>query len=209
MRKVFGLLLIVIIAHSCKKGSDDPLFSIYSRKQRLKGSWTLYKGRGSREFNAPSIPLQFNEVFDYSNFTNHVDFSSSTQQVDYSQDMYVYYSFYGKDSVTHRLKRQEYNVNTGSSYDREITWVGKWEWRAGDGKSKSHILIKYTYLKDWNDQGGMPDSSITNFNEDSAEQQLLKLTRLANKELNIEFEVDSSGANYTDISSWKMQFLKD
>ncbi len=209
MRKILSILLIALIAQSCKKGADDPLFSIHSRKSRLKGSWTAYKGSGTRTFSAPTVPLEFSETFDYTNFTNHVDFKSSTQEIEYDQDMYVYYSFYGKDSVTHRLKRLEYNVNTGSSYDREITWIGKWEWRAGDGKSKSHILIKYTYLKDWNDQGGAPDSTITNLTEDNAEEQLIKLNRLAKRELNLEFEVDSSGTSHTDISSWKLEFLKD
>ena len=41
---LLSVLLAVFILPSCKKGPDDPFFSLRSRKARLTGTWTLSSG---------------------------------------------------------------------------------------------------------------------------------------------------------------------
>lgn len=41
MIKQFYIILILFILFSCKKGENDPAFSVLSRKERLTGKWEL------------------------------------------------------------------------------------------------------------------------------------------------------------------------
>src|SRR5690349_21101484 len=42
--KFIFLLSLVVFFSQCKKGSDDPLFSLRTRKGRMTGNWTMTEG---------------------------------------------------------------------------------------------------------------------------------------------------------------------
>lgn len=212
MLKWIALILLFTFLASCKKGANDPLFSIISRKKRLQGSWTLYIGSGDRmlQYQNQSQTVNSTEDFDYYNFTNHVTYSDGLQELNYNQDMYVYFKFYAKDSVEHVWTTQLFNQITGAPYTQEITKRGTWEWRAGDGKPKSHIQVKYHYIQTQEDCIGC-DTTETEYSGDNKPSQEYKIDRLSKREFNILFTEDlsDSASNYVNISNWQMNFIKD
>lgn len=212
MLKWIAFILLFTFLASCKKGANDPLFSLISRKKRLKGSWTLYIGTGDRslQYQNQSQTVTSTEDFDYYNFTNHVTYNAGLQNVTYSQDMYVYFKFYDKDSVEHIWKTERFDEITGAPYQHEVSKKGTWQWRAGDGKPKSHILIKYHYIQEQSDCNGC-DTTETEYSGDNKPSQEYKIDRLSNRELNILFTEDlsDSSINYVNISNWQMEFIKD
>lgn len=209
MRKcLIAILLLTLVFPSCKKGENDPFFSIIPRKKRLEGEWTLYQGNGDRIYSYVNAHTTYNatETYNYINFLKEVNFNNGLQEVDYSVDMYVFLKFYDKDSIELVWKEQQYDPITGELFIDETIKLGTWTWSAGDGKTKSHIKANFTWVKNMQDCPNC-DTTITNYSSENPDSYLFKLDRLAKKELNLSYVYAS--ADSSDISSWYMEFLKD
>lgn len=97
MQKRLGITLLVInllVLISCRKGSEDPIFSIYSRKARLAGDWNIvsYNENQSMMYTFPDGSTS-NETFNRNFGTvNYVESGISTTSS---------YTYSGKISRSH------------------------------------------------------------------------------------------------------------
>src|SRR5690349_13548285 len=65
IKKLTISLLCLFIFSTCKKGEDDPAFTLQSRKNRLAGGWHLESGKLSETVNDHSNNIVYTRVFSF------------------------------------------------------------------------------------------------------------------------------------------------
>ena len=121
MKKSFPILFVILLLgitfSSCRKGENDPLFSLLSRKSRLSGEWQLYSGSITTEQNGNFISTSYNGTtattsssrYPYSeviSIDRDGSFEWLTNDNGNTHDMKGYWSF-GKRSKGMELKNKE------------------------------------------------------------------------------------------------------
>jgi hypothetical protein len=145
--------LFVLMDLSCKKGEDDPVISLRTRKQRITGKWSLEKGNASLTiFNPGSSP----EVRNFS-------FSAGKGLLDISGVQVTYYFTYmlnlefGKKGEFKLLE----NFN-GKSLNADGTWnfTGK---IVEDQKNKEEVFFKLKTVSSSSTDDHLFNCLVTNF----------------------------------------------
>lgn len=137
LRVIFAVFLttLVLIDTSCKKGDNDPAFSLRTRKQRLSGRWSILSGNASLTIKSPGV------MPDVRNFT----FSEGKGFLTFSYSPDAYYLTY--------LLNLEFDKEGNFKLSENFNGVtlaanGSWNFtgRIGDDqKNKEEIYMK---LKD-------------------------------------------------------------
>lgn len=65
---IYVLVLLSICFFSCKKGDQDPVFSLHTRKARLTGDWHLSSGSLTLLFKKQGFP-DYNETYNFTEDT--------------------------------------------------------------------------------------------------------------------------------------------
>lgn len=141
MRNFLLIFSFVLLLSSCKKGEDDPFFSLRSREARLTGYWMLDKMNG------------FHKIYDnngffklyQSSFNSEIDktyYHSTT--FDVLPDNY-YYEFFECRMLINKDNTMEVSYRT-----KGISWFnedlqGSWKWEDDPGKNKEHISLTAFY----------------------------------------------------------------
>src|SRR5687767_11741630 len=71
MKKLLLLLTATLLFTTCKKGEDDPAFTLQSRKARLEGDWNLKEGSASLTL----VPYNEHFKFDGSGMNVYVTYT--------------------------------------------------------------------------------------------------------------------------------------
>lgn len=178
---ILGLLLAGFAA--CKKGEEDPRFSLRTRKNRLSGDWHMVSGRAS--ITAPGM-------------NNAYIFDGSGMRLDVTSNKPVYYV--GTYMLWLDLKKDG-KFHLKENYAGAILEAdGEWNFNEGVGKDeKSKQAIIFT-IKDVA-QGYTYGNNL--FNRFSV-SFIYKIKQLKNKEIVLEsagkFYSDSKG-NYVTLST--------
>ncbi len=132
------LLLIVLFSSialmECKKGEDDPLLSLRSRKARVAGSWKMESGTSKSSSTTPSFPV---------NSDTYVYTQSSYQHTDVNNGLTTINS--GSSSYTLKLEKDG-KMTLVQVMDGEVfTANGTWNFtgKVGEVKNKEQIVLHF------------------------------------------------------------------
>jgi len=138
MKKIFAVLLMLtlcIVAIQCKKGEDDPLISLRSRKARVCGDWSLTSGTMSQSSRYGNIVSSTNMImtqYAYSGTNTYVN-GSFSQTTPYT-GTYKYSITFDKDG----------SFSATEVYDGEVQITsGTWNFTdgVGDAKKREQIVL--------------------------------------------------------------------
>lgn len=189
MKKILVLLLtfaFVFINNSCKKGTDDPAFTLQTRKSRLTGRWVMTRGNVSVTSYKPNA-APFVSNFEFSGTSGFL--TQSATLVAYSLD-YSLSLVYEKDGDFRVIENFNGITLNGS---------GKWNFTSGVGgvKNKEEVLMKLEGLT----SGDVFDHLFNLFSTEFS----YKIKRLANKEL----VINASAKPYMNSSGEKISMSTD
>lgn len=178
---VFILMFAIISFWGCRKGPDDPWFSIHSRKARVVGDWkvTTYVVNDSDKIlytQTGVLPAGLCGNANFSNtITNGITFSfkkdgSFEEQLKNSVATTVTYSIQGAGCT---------DINT--TQDTVINIKGSWMFSGGTDRTKYKELL-------------------TTFNENTRLSETFDITYLANKQIRLEQESTDTAGYFTKIT---------
>lgn len=183
MKKIINLLLFVVLIGTlteCRKGEDDPLISLRSRKARVVGEWTLTSGTEKTTFVSGNPSTTNNTDYQYTQDT-YVRNSSTVSQsgsTSSSSSGFFYYKITFRSNGEYSLIKQR-----GSSITNES---GDWNFTKGVGEYKRKEQIALVPKTN--------SSSITNSREVT---RTLTLKELRNRVMTIvEEESDNETVTY-------------
>lgn len=183
-----GTLLITTILNlctSCKKGEDDPAFSLRTRKARVTGEWKAVQGTSYTS----------NEGIDYKN-TQEVTYTENTFngiQIETSLNDIKKVTYAGKYSYEITLdKNGNYEINQTSD-GKEFYSKGRWNFTGNIGKNKNKQQLVLTQT---NNNGRNITGNFVN--------QTFDIKELRNKKMVLTNEFNTEIAGY--IQKQKTEF---
>lgn len=176
--KLFTIMLAIfaITTEGCKKGENDPLISLKSRKARATGSWKMTAG----ELTISSSGMSVTAVFDGANVTVLGATSPYTMEV-----------VLEKDGTFKRTTNDDGTV---------IIETGTWDFNSGVGEAKKKeqiILYTLVYTEDGNTE---------TYTGTDAPVEYLKIDELRNKKMVVKMEGSYNDGSTTDSNSGTFTF---
>lgn len=206
--------ILVSVFSSCKKGENDPFFSIKSRKARLVGDWVISEGTVDNNGNYLSgnntsswqikYKYSINELH-FNGFDNNMN--NNIQSIDTIQEIYTYsekiefkkdYTFEVEINVTIKsVKGVAVTQPTNSVYKYEGNWSFGSKNKEKDLKNKEYLVLQFTNSNMVETQGtqtwninrtfsGFAFSDV--FSATGSPVAYLVLDKLSNKEMVIKIE---------------------
>jgi hypothetical protein len=132
------LAVTVFLLTDCRKTKDDPIFSIYTRKERVVGNWTLKSGTDSNGSTSGSYSESSSTVYNESSYaetssvTQNGITNTATDQGSYS--LKISFSKDGDFSMT--------EIQDGSTVVETGTW--NFTGNIGKHKNKQQIVVNLT-----------------------------------------------------------------
>lgn len=230
--QVITIFLILVSTFSaCKKGENDPFFSLKSRKARLVGEWKIAEGNIEESGNYSYGEQAFNWQATYKYTANELNLSGIDNQVynnipsvDTIQDIYSYSEkiTFNKD-YTFKIE-----INTslksvgGVAVTQPLTSVYKYEgnWNFGaknkekDLKNKEYLVLHITNSNTTETQGEETGSYNSTYSGFAYSEEYfnvgspvlyLVLDKLTNKEIVVKFE-ESGTTNEVDGVASRTEF---
>ena len=197
MKKTILFLSAVVISaialDSCKKGADDPMISIWSRKHRLTGDWKITSGTSTSTSGGTTTTTTWTN-------STVTQTSGSSSQVGTA----ARYNLSIVKDGTWKLDEGYTTTFGSSSVITTITANGTWNWtgRVGADKNKDHIVLKT--LQQTTLTGST--SSVDTYTGDSAPVQVYYIDELKNKELKFTWTGTSSSGGSASTDSGNMLF---
>lgn len=128
--------LIILAFQSCKKGEDDPFFSLRTRKNRASGSWTLKSGY---------LDVRIERAGSVSD--EHYEFSETDLSYTELNTGKV------ENGISHHLKleldKKGHFTIDEESYGVAFKADGEWDFEdgTGKGKNKEYLQLKITSVR--------------------------------------------------------------
>jgi hypothetical protein len=196
--KVLLLFFTVSLIFGCKKGDNDPVFSLKSRKARLTGAWVVE----SAEWNSGDTTW----IFDGTNLTR-TD-TNSIDVVDYSYKME--FDAAGNYVTTMITTYPIDNPDTTlSGVSCELVESGLWNFTGGAGttKTKSELLLLSNKTEEiCSDQPASVNTvSVTGQNRGV----VYSIDRLSDKELLLMYGTEVASVNGTNIRTAEIILKKE
>lgn len=133
-QKLLLFLTFVFLFSECKKGEDDPLISIQTRKSRLTGKWKLTGGK-----------ILYNDVVNNVNYS--LDGSTFFAKIRAWNDVYDTTGIYSIELNIYRNGGFELKELYGT---RVVECSGDWNFNSGVGKQKGKADVIFS-IKEVND----------------------------------------------------------
>ncbi len=167
--------LIILILGSCRKGEDDPFFSLLSRTNRIEGIWKLEQGN-------MNISMTVDETVSNASFSMTEDSMTTITQNQTSTEQYIENIEFKKDG--------SFSLSTSQFYDYgyvlESSLNGTWEFLDNDGDYKNKERIKLTPTNHTLTNG--PDDITSIDLTNLTYIYILYITRLSNNDLVFDYE---------------------
>jgi len=208
---ILGMICLVattsITLNSCKKGTDDPMISLRSRKSRLVGDWKLTEGKVDNTNNS-NVSTEV-----YNGSTKVVTQGSNSSTTNYTKEISIV-----KDG-TYTSTEVETDVNTTSIFSYTTTTTtttttesaGKWSFLGGQGdaKNKEYVYMTETSSKQTqrvvvttNVPGqSSDDTSVSTSSSNNSFGGTWQLTELKNKEIKFSTSFDDTNVNASGTQS--------
>jgi hypothetical protein len=168
-------LIAILLFTECRKGENDPLISLRSRKTRVAGSWKLKSGFQKTEKNSPSG----RSTSDYAYNTNVYSYSSSGgYSVSEKYELTMEFRKNGSVTITEVLGQYTYVTN------------GQWDFMAGVGKAKTKedIVINTSLVQCFYSSYGVT-TAVSSFSyRGTCTYKTFKIKELRNKKMVLTYE---------------------
>ncbi len=175
-KKLILVISFLIIFTACKKGDEDPFFSVYSREKRLSGEWKV-----------DSYYYTYEESSNNVTFFKHI--KSCTQEnfvENYVQDGYTY-DYQGSYSRNYIIdKKGTYQISETMIYSEPFDTIitqteeGKWYFvnknKSSDFKNKEIVAFQPSSIN---------INSIINYTLADYTPFLYEIVKLKNKEVKL------------------------
>ena len=187
--------IILLTVSSCRKGDDDPFFSLLSRKARLINEWILIEGTQTTTL----IAGQNSITFDYTiteDSISHFD-GYENQTFAYTERM-----TFKRDETFSLVTEQDY-YGYGNM---KVTYEGYWTFMnsVDDYEKKERVQLTIESMKtEFNGQS----STVMYDQEDIS--YILFITRLSNNELNFNFDFTIQNETTNIETSGTKKFVKE
>ena len=181
---LYVFVAAMILPVSCKKGDNDPILSLRTRKNRLTGTWNVESYEFTSTFgDVRAIRYDLDDGLTYS-----LEDSSS-----YSRGFTWELSFEGDGLYTSR-KKEDFpldSITEDEAYSLNSLEKGVWEFTGGnESPSKSKLVLFAEEISSTRtDQGSNID-------------------RLTNKELWLKYEVTQTSAFEENVETLELKFVK-
>ena len=149
----------IMVLDGCKKGDNDPLISLRTRKQRLSGEWKMTEGTWSE--------ADTTWTYDGTNLIKSVSgVAGDPLEVTYEYEFETDNKF--KSSVVTNFPAGWFGVGT-AAFTRTESIDGGWNWAGGDNdsryKSKLLLLSEIIQTVNSNDGSNIDATNIEGQNE--------------------------------------------
>lgn len=192
-----ALVSIIIGIPACKKGENDPGFSLKSRKSRLAGTWTLKTatwthGDTTTVYDGDSLAITLDST------TNTIAMTNSFQ---FDKD-----GTYGEITVTDFPTN--WQGNGQPAFTQTETIAGIWNFTGGGGgvKSKSQLLLQITERTTSASNSG--SNVITTAYSGQTLAFVYDIDRLASKELTLKYDLTTTSTNGTLLKIAELKLVK-
>ena len=183
-------ILVASIFQSCKKGENDPAFSLRSRKARLVGEWVLTSGQ-------QDIVVDDGTTKTYTTYTydgaNRVESGSAPGTIVYSETVTI-----NKDMTFQSVEHRDTDVLTIDGY-----WFFGRKSKELDLKNKE--TVRFTYKSISNSSGdiyGFTGNELMN------NGKIWQLDQLKNKEIVVLFDGSITSSSGTTTYKGTMTYQK-
>lgn len=143
-----SVLVFLLIFSECKKGPDDPLISLRSRKARVVGDWKLSSGKqvsSSSNVSSGGVNIHTSNettTYDGSTYTTESDMTSGSTSIhDTETGPFTLKVSFKKDGSFEMEQMEDGEI---SSFKGTWNFLGK----IGDTKNKEQIAIHLTSTSD-------------------------------------------------------------
>ncbi len=186
--KFIGVVVwLALAAGSCKKGENDPFFSLKSRKARLSTDWTVE--------TATVVTRDTSMSFDGTDAVLSSVQDSTADERTYGLTWTMSFTRDGDYEIVEQRQYPEGYFGDGSaSITSVITELGTWQFTGGSGgaKLKEQLLLLPTETSITRSDQGANVNVTTQTNPN--EGRIYNIDRLASDELILKYEVTHSSA---------------
>jgi len=198
MKKIFILGLATVIAagtmQSCKKGENDPFFSLRSRKARIAGEWKLTSSKSSTVQDANGTHTTIATTYANGTETStHTSTTGGNSITTTTTDNYTLGFEIKKDGTY----KETYTSN-GETSVVEGTWIFLKRSKENELKNKEAILLTQT-------SSTYAGSTTTTTGLDG---QVYVIDQLKNKEMIWKTEFGQSDATGSETDSYEFVFTQ-
>lgn len=187
------LVLLPVLFPACKKGENDPAFSLRSRKSRISGEWTM----ASATWSKPDTTISYdgeNLVFSY-----EIDDDLITDTLQVQNNI-----TFNKDETYEEVIITDYPTdwwgNGLPAYTLTETVKGLWNFTEGgsDTKNKSQLLLRVTEVLKSASNSGSNIDALTYQGQTGG--VIYDIDRLANKELTLKYDfvITANSGTFTE-----------
>lgn len=188
MKRVHRVLLLIMVTiliipllNSCKKGEEDPWFSIYSRKYRLCLDWKIVSYRKDIQSNDSIVTYTFDGITStYRKFKSNYTYTSpGTMRIVFDKNG----NYEWNQTIT---------TDTSSYiYSEKGLWYFSGGGKESDTKSKELVALQKTEQVESFSNGGV-NTTLSYFGSGDLSTTLFRLTKLASDEMIMEAETVTS-----------------
>lgn len=161
MKKVYWMLVgTLLFTLSCRKGSEDPIFSLISRKARISGEWKMVSFNRSQEYLIDSsVNSSLSSSGDENTIIEHVMYDSEEYQSTY--EIMDYSLVINKDGTWSMKRKYRYETVMNSDYFSETSTgidelenSGTWAFiNKTKGEYKNKERVRFSILSSINQYG--------------------------------------------------------
>ncbi|MEI6123343.1 MAG: hypothetical protein WCQ95_06910 [Bacteroidota bacterium] len=119
---IISVLLVIPVFNSCKKGAEDPSFSIYSRKHRLCSDWGFSYYKRAEQHNDTTVTYEFDGAAGtyIQVAANKSIISAGTMNISFHKDgTYIWDEYISNDTSTYSYKEEGSWYFTGGGTDSD------------------------------------------------------------------------------------------
>ncbi len=197
MKKLTGYALLIIVLSSilvfdgCKRGDDDPFFSIRSRKARVTGDWTF-----------DSFESNVNQFFINSGYKATVDFKLNGESISIKTDS-IQTPHDTTKTVNGIVKEATYRFDKNSKmeyrFDYELTWLKTTVDENTNYTTEEKIVttVKNRATGSWNFVSNVEKNGVHKYKN---KERLSLIFETNNENTTIVSTVKVSDENYTQLS---------
>jgi hypothetical protein len=192
--QIFVVMLAAIIsmtALSCKKGEDDPAFTLLTRKARVSGSWKMTNGKVTLGVSdAKTVYSDYLFIFTQNNYTLNIPGNGAH----FEGPAELNITFTKEGTVKWNQVLDSLSLDAGGEWD----FIG----RSPDHRSKETIYIKATELNGYSQILELFNKALSRFSYQIKELRSKKMVLVCDKEL---INTTSKGYRYHITAEYTLE----
>ena len=185
---VASIALLIPVLNSCKKGDEDPFFSIYSRKHRLCHDWKFSNYKKILQHNDSIISYEFDGASMKKIIGTQFYYFAATMQISFDKNgTYIWEENISNDTSVY-------------SYTEEGSWYFTGGGDDSDTKYKELLAMQKTKITETLQTDG--STTTTNYSgSGNLDAIVYKIIKLANQEVKLESEIETNNIQVTPAAT--------